>query len=228
MCHISGCNRRPYQIRISSRPPWAAFLFARRISPALWLYAAFSFALYPIPFQPPLHALQGFTAALQCALFNRVSPKNTPIIKRRKFFKKIFLILLQTCFPTGYKRRTAQQQTPHDKKPAAQQRHGDTAQQQAPKKFQKKIFKTCYKRRSPRGNNRNAAQQRRQQVQQHRTKRNGCPEQENPVNPIMRWTMLAQKKLWAVGVGNRRPHEHIRKSCENVKATDYVMQEMAP
>lgn len=136
--------------------------------------------------------------------------------------------MLQTCFPTGYKRRTAQQQTPHDKNPAAQQRHGDTAQQQAPKKFQKKFFKTCYKRRSPRGNNRNAAQQRRQQVQQHRTKRNGCPEQENPVNPIMRWTMLAQKKLWAVGVGNRRPHEHIRKSCENVKATDYVMQEMAP
>ena len=40
--------------------------------------------------------------------------------------------------------------------------------------------------------------------------------------------MLAQKKLWAVGVGNRRLHEHIRKSCENVKATDYVMQEMAP
>nr|DAW40181.1 MAG TPA: hypothetical protein [Caudoviricetes sp.] len=62
--------------------------------------------------------------------------------------------MLQTCFPTGYKRRTAQQQTPHDKNPAAQQRHGDTAQQQAPKKFQKKIFKTCYKRRSPRGNNR--------------------------------------------------------------------------
>lgn len=136
--------------------------------------------------------------------------------------------MLQTCFPTGYKRRTAQQQTPHDNKPRRTKRHGDTAQQQAPKKFQKKIFKTCYKRRSPRGNNRNAAQQRRQQVQQHRTKRNGCPEQENPVNPIMRWTMLAQKKLWAVGVGNRRPHEHIRKSCENVKATDYVMQEMAP
>jgi hypothetical protein len=33
------------------------------------------------------------------------------------FSKKFFLILLQTCFPTGYKRRTAQQQTPHDKTP---------------------------------------------------------------------------------------------------------------
>ena len=39
---------------------------------------------------------------------------------------------------------------------------------------------------------------------------------------------VGPKEIRAVGVGNRRPHEHIRKSCENVKATDYVMQEMAP
>ena len=140
MHRISGCNRRPYQIRISRRPPWAAFLLPTVYRP-FWGFMRLFLLPYILPFQPPLHALQDFTAALQCALFNRVSPKNTPIIKRRKFFQKIFLILLQTCFPTGYKRRTAQQQTPHDNKPRRTKRHGDTAQQQAPKNSKRKFSK---------------------------------------------------------------------------------------
>lgn len=154
MCRIYGRNRRPYQIRISSRPPWAAFLFTRRISPALWLYAAFSFALYPtIP--AAFTRFTGLYSRPTMRTFQQGIAKKYTYNKAPKiFFKKFFLILLQTCFPTGYKRRTAQQQTPHDNKPRRTKRHGDTAQQQAPKKFQKKIFKTCYKRRSPRGNNR--------------------------------------------------------------------------
>jgi hypothetical protein len=81
-------------------PAVGGFSFARRISPVLGLYAAFLLP-YILPFQPLLHALQGFTAALQCALFNSVSPKNTPIIKRRKFFQKNFSDFVTNVFPHG-------------------------------------------------------------------------------------------------------------------------------
>ena len=66
-------------------------------------------------------------------------PKNTPIIKRRKFF----LILLQTCFPTGYKRRTAQQQAPHDKTPPHNSdtgtRHNNKRRKNSKRKFSKLV-----------------------------------------------------------------------------------------
>jgi len=52
--------------------------------------------------------------------------------------------LLQTCFPTGYKRRTAQQQTPHDNKPPPHNsdtgtRHNNKRRKNSKRKFSKLV-----------------------------------------------------------------------------------------
>lgn len=124
-------------------PAVGGFSFARRISPFLGLYAAFSFALYPtIP-----AAFTRFTGlysrptmrTFQQDIAQKYTYNKAPII----FSKKFFLILLQTCFPTGYKRRTAQQQTPHDKTPPHNSdtgtRHNNKRRKNSKRKFSKLV-----------------------------------------------------------------------------------------
>lgn len=103
----------------------------------------FSFALYPtIP-----AAFTRFTGlysrptmrTFQQGIAQKYTYNKAPII----FSKKFFLILLQTCLPTGYKRRTAQQQTPHDKTPPHNSdtgtRHNNKRRKNSKRKFSKLV-----------------------------------------------------------------------------------------
>lgn len=129
-------------------PAVGGFSFARRISPFLGLYAAFSFALYPtIP-----AAFTRFTGlysrptmrTFQQGIAQKYTYNKAPII----FSKKFFLILLQTCLPTGYKRRTAQQQKRRTTKPrrtTATRGHGTTTSaEKIPKENFQNLLQTLF------------------------------------------------------------------------------------
>lgn len=202
-------------------------LSIRRISPVFAaVYGAFLFPVsVPIPRRPPLYS------ALQPPHDTRIitaqRSKDTNSKTAKTFSKNIFRFCYKRVSPRGIDAKRHNNKPHGTQNPAAQQPARGTAKTSA-EKIPKRKFSKLVTNAVPHGvTTENAAQQRRHKfnstAQKGRKPRTGkSNESYNALDDV------SPKEIRAVGVGNRRPHEHNRNRCENVKATDYVMQEMAP